>query len=123
MAPMQWSTPSDRGIREFFALTPWDRLRGSEGRLSVDEAARGMKACGMNLAGFVRPEDLDVCWKHGLRAIVRDPRVYDYDWRDVDAERVERNIRALVAEVGAHPSVFGYFVKDEPSAEEFEGLA
>lgn len=113
----------DTALRDFIALTPWDRLRSCEGVLSVEEAARGMQECGLNLAGFVRPEDLDLCHRHGLKAIVRDPRTREYDWRNVDAGQLEHNIRTLVAEVGAHPAAFGYFLKDEPSAQEFAGLA
>jgi hypothetical protein len=118
------TTPSlCAGVEDFIALTPWDRLRGSEGILSVEDAARGMAECGLNVAGFVQPQDLDVCQKYGLRAIVSDRRVSDYDWRQVDPEQVDRNVQELVAEVGSHPAVCGFYVKDEPSAQEFAGLA
>ncbi len=114
---------SHASVREFIALMPWDTLRECPGVLTIDEAARGMKECGLNLAGMVRGQHLDVCHRHGLRALVKDPRVSGYDWRNVDPEQVDRNIRELVAEVGSHPAVFGYYVKDEPSAQEFPGLA
>jgi hypothetical protein len=109
--------------RDLIALTPWDRPRGCEGILTLEGAIRGMQECGLNLAGFVRPEDLDVCHRYGLKAIVRDPRAGEYDWRNVDPDQLERSLRSLIAEVGAHPALFGYFLKDEPSAEEFPGLA
>ncbi|MDH7568417.1 MAG: hypothetical protein QHJ73_02355 [Armatimonadota bacterium] len=111
------------GVRDFIVLMPWDRLRGAEGVLSVDDAARGMKECGLNVAGFVEPKDLDLCARHGLRALVSDRRVSGYNWRNVNPDEVEKNIQALVAEVNAHPAVLGYYVKDEPSALEFPGLA
>lgn len=105
------------------ALLPWDRPRGCEGVLTLEDALRGIAECGMNLAGFVRAEDLDLCHRFGLKAIVRDARAREYDWRDLDAERLEANLRSLVAEVGDHPALYGYFLKDEPNAQDFPGLA
>jgi hypothetical protein len=111
-------------IRDTIILTPWDQLRGAEGILTIDEAARGIKASGHNMAAvMVGPRDLDACQKNGLFAIVRDPRVSAYDWKNIDPELVERNVKSLVDEIGAHPAVFGFYVMDEPSAQHFAGLA
>ncbi|MCE9589499.1 MAG: hypothetical protein K8S99_03130 [Planctomycetes bacterium] len=84
---------------------------------------RRMKENGLTIAGFVAPKDLDAVHRAGLKAIVSDPRAGGYDWRNVDPAVAKRNVASLVREVNRHPAVFGYYVKDEPSAEEFAGLA
>jgi len=87
------------------------------------KSLRRMKENGLTVAGFVTPKDLDAVHRAGLKAIVSDPRVSNYDWRNVDAAAAKRNVALLVREVNKHPALFGYYIKDEPSAEEFPGLA
>lgn len=84
---------------------------------------REMKECGLTHAGFVPPSGLDACRESGLSAIVHDPRTYRYDWTKIDEGVARRNAESLVRELGAHPSVFGFYVMDEPSADQFAGLA
>jgi hypothetical protein len=81
-----------------------------------------MKACGINLAGFALPAELDLVQEAGMKAFVFDPRLSDHDFRKVDEERARRNINELVKEVSKHPAVYGYYIKDEPNAAEFPGL-
>ena len=63
---------------------------------------------------FVSPEALDACQAAGLKAIVMDPRTAGYDWRNVDEATARKNVTSLVDEVGKHPAVFGYYLRDEP---------
>ena len=81
-----------------------------------------MRECGLTVAGFVSPKELDLCHAAGLQAIVSDPRVSNYDWRNVDETTARKNIASLVAEVGQHPAVYGFYLRDEPGAELFAGL-
>jgi hypothetical protein len=71
----------------------------------------------------VSPKELDMCHAAGLKAIVSDPRASGYDWRNVDMTRARENVKALVGEVGKHPAVYGYYLRDEPGADLFDGLA
>jgi hypothetical protein len=82
-----------------------------------------MRECGLTVAGFVSPKELDLCHAAGLKAIVQDPRASNYDWRNVDEAAARRNIASLVAEIGKHPAVYGFYLRDEPSANLFPGLA
>ena len=82
-----------------------------------------MRECGLTVAGFVSPKELDMCHAAGLKAIVSDPRVSSYDWRNVDEGAARKSVASLVTEVGAHPSVYGFYLRDEPGAELFAGLA
>ena len=81
-----------------------------------------MHDCGLTVAGFAAPGTLDACRAAGLKAIVSDPRTADYDWAAVDAAKAKINVASLVAEVGQHPAVFGYFLRDEPPVNWFPGL-
>ena len=82
-----------------------------------------LRACGLTVAGFVAPDGLDACQAAGLKAIVSEARTSNYDWTKVDEERARTNVARLVEEVGRHPALYGYYLRDEPGAGMFAGLA
>jgi hypothetical protein len=82
-----------------------------------------MHDAGLTVAGFVAPATLDACQAAGLKAIVSDQRTSGYDWNAVDAVKARTNVASLVAEVGNHPALYGYYLRDEPPAAYFPGLA
>jgi hypothetical protein len=102
---------------DFFPLMAWD---GPPNDLAV---FKGMKECGLTIAGFVPPAGLDNCHAAGLKAIVSDERTSGYDWTNVDAATARKNVTELVELVKNHPAVYGYNLRDEPSASFFPGLA
>ncbi len=61
---------------------------------------------------------LDWIGKHGIKAIVCDPRSY---WRPGEGGKLAPDFadkfRAAVKDFGAHPAVFGFHVGDEPDAD------
>src|ERR1019366_1544483 len=82
-----------------------------------------MRDGGLTIAGFVALDALDACQAAGLKAIVSDKRTSGYDWANVDEAKARENVASLVAEVGHHPALFGYYLRDEPNAAAFPGLA
>ncbi|HOW64182.1 MAG TPA: hypothetical protein P5186_23945 [Candidatus Paceibacterota bacterium] len=100
----------------FFPLMAWNHAPSDEATF------RKMRECGLTVAGFVSPKDLDLCHAAGLRAIISDRRVSGYDWMNVDEAVARQNITSLVAEVGKHPAVYGYYLIDEPGRRLFPGL-
>lgn len=82
-----------------------------------------MAECGLNVAGFVPPSSLDMCHSVGLMAIVSDARCSGYDWAHVDDRIARSNILSLVAQVGKHPALYGFYLRDEPSPSFFTGLS
>ncbi len=100
----------------FFPVMAWNSVPGDPAVL------KKMHDCGLTVAGFVAPKDLDAVQAAGMKAIVSDPRVGGYDWTNVDAAVARKNVESLVAEVGNHPAVFGYYLRDEPPASYFDGL-
>jgi hypothetical protein len=81
-----------------------------------------MADCGLNVAGFVPPTALDLCHSVGLMAIVSDTRCAGYDWTHVDERIARSNITSLVAQVGKHPALYGFYLRDEPNPSFFNGL-
>ena len=103
---------------EDFAILPWNVVSGS------DQVYEQIKACGFNLAGFVPPGELDRVSRAGLKAIVFDPSTHVSDYEAaLDDGEIERRVKALVRQVGGYPSVFGYYLRDEPGSTLFQGLS
>jgi hypothetical protein len=109
-------SPRVNAETNFFPIMPWNSPPNDPAVL------KRIKDCGFTLAGFVPPGALDACEKAGLKAIVSDVRCADYDWTNVDETKARERIRSLIAEVGKHPAVFGYNLRDEPPAAWFPGL-
>lgn len=103
--------------KPFFPIMAWNSPPNDLATL------RRMRECGLTVAGFVPPEALDNCREAGLRAIVSDERVSGYDWNDVKADAARSRVGELVRRVREHPAVFGYYLRDEPPAGFFPGLA
>lgn len=101
----------------FFPVMAWNSVPAD---LAV---LKQMRECGFTLAGFVSPKALKLCQKAGLKGIVSDARVSGYDWTKVDDQVARRNVTSLVKEVGKNPAVYGYYLRDEPGADFFPGLA
>jgi hypothetical protein len=109
--------PATRAADEtFFPIMAWNMAPGDAKSLGQ------MKECGLTVAGFVFPKDLDAVQAAGLKAIVSDPRTSNYDWTNVDGAKARKNVESLVAEVNQHPAVIGYYLRDEPPASYFDGL-
>jgi len=101
----------------FFPIMPWSGTTGTAEDLSR------MAECYMSICGFCRADQLDAVAAAGLVGIVQDPRL-NYDWGGtIDVTQMREKIRSLVSEVGDHPALFGYYLRDEPSAEMFDNLA
>lgn len=84
--------------------------------------------CGMNLClsptfrpGKDKPEDmvslLDECQEKGVQLIIADQRC-GWTGASTDPEAYKARVSELLEEYGRHPAVYGYYVGDEPSAEQ-----
>jgi hypothetical protein len=110
------SAPAPTGTN-FFPIMAWN------GAPKDPAALQKMRECGLTIAGFAAPGTLDACRAAGLKAIVSDARTSGYDWANVDEAKARKNVASLVAKVGRHPAVFGYYLRDEPGTGMFPGLA
>ena len=109
--------PSVAAEPAFFPVMAWDTPPNDPAVL------KRMRECGITIAGFVQPNALDNCHAAGLKAIVSDMRLSDYDWENVDLKAARSRVAEAIGEVRNHPAVFGYYLRDEPKTAYFPGLA
>src|ERR1044071_9498721 len=75
---------------------------------------QSMHGAGITSVAFVRPNMLNSCHKFDLKCIVFDERLSGTLWsKPFDGELFRKNLAAVVKEVGNHPALYGYHVKDE----------
>ena len=102
--------------KPFFPLTAWDDVRS-------EETIRKMAECGVNLIAFVPPNLLDACEKHGVKAIVFDPRATPAWDKPFSSSSANAVLPEIIEKYNGHPAVFGYHLKDEPDGGQFAELA
>jgi hypothetical protein len=115
------------GDQDFFPIVTWDRQEawGKAGQ-SVAESLRQVAECHFTVAGFVRPEDVPLCEKLGLAAIVApsDPsKPWFRDWKRLDKQAIDNGIAEMVKTSGNGEAVLGYAIMDEPGVAAFAKLA
>lgn len=102
--------------KPFFPLTAWDDVRS-------EETIQKMAECGINLIAFVPPRLLDACEKHGVKAIVFDPRATPAWDKPFSSKMANDVLPEIIEKYNKHPAVFGYHLKDEPDGGQFAELA
>ena len=112
---------------DLFPILPWDVMLGwKEPYRNPKHGLQSIAECNFSLAGFVNPEDLPLCEKLGLAAIMA-PSVSDKPWfgrwREMSGEEIDRAVKGIVEATGDSPSVLGYFIMDEPGSPAFPALA
>lgn len=111
---------------ESYPILPWDAQHGWDGSvLSRHQGLASIAEANFGLAGFVSSADLPLCEQLGLGAILYDP-ILDPNhikWNDLSEQQVDEIVRRWVNEAGDSPAVYGYYIKDEPGANDFPGLA
>jgi len=103
---------------EEFPILPWSWTDGD------GQTFKQIRDCGFNLAGFVKPSALGKVRQAGLQAIVFDDPTHVTDRAArLDPKEIRRRVRALVKRVARHKATFGYYLRDEPGALLYPGLA
>jgi len=107
--------PATEAVR--FPFMAWD--------YADDKATfEAMRDCGITSVAFVPIKALDLCHEAGLEAIVFDERLSGERYHGpFDGDAVVKNLPAILKEVGDHPAVMGYHLRDEPSPEQYPDLA
>jgi len=102
---------------EEFMIMPWGWTPDDP------QALKDIRDCGFNVAGFVAPEHVNAVKKAGLKCFVDDPVVSTVvtDTNMSDAE-IEKRVSSMTAKFKSNPTVFGYYVMDEPSPPLFANL-
>jgi hypothetical protein len=117
-AVAQTTQDGPRLAPEQFVILPWGETPGDP------DALQTVYDCGFNLAGFVKPEFLDLVTAAQLKCIVidRDQHACEPKGGQEDELQIRLHVESLVARVGKHPAVFGYYIIDEPGAQLYPQL-
>lgn len=103
---------------EQFVILPWSWARADV------EYMRGMRECGMNVAGLVDVAHLDMAREAGLKCLVWEPTCHAGDAEcALPDEEITRRVEALAAKIKGRPEVMGVYLRDEPSSRVYPGLA
>jgi hypothetical protein len=116
----------DLSSPEFYPILPWDPQHGWDGGIPFrGQGLASISESHFGLAGFVSGADLPLCAQLGLGAILYDHALNPnrIKWNDLSEQQIDDFVRRWVNEVGDSPAVYGYYIKDEPGANEFPGLA
>lgn len=102
---------------EEFVIMPWDWTPNDSATL------RDIYDCGFNMAGFVRTEALDAVARAGLKAIVSDNSTnIQRGNSELSDEEINKRVSEIALKTARNPTVFGYYVIDEPGASMFPYL-
>jgi len=112
---------------DLFPILPWDVLHGwKPPHRHPKHGLESIAKCNFTLAGFVTPDDLPLCEKLGLAAIMapaKSDQPWLGKWREMTDEQIDRAVKQMVEAAGDSKSVLGYFIMDEPGSPAFPALA
>ncbi|MDH7602229.1 MAG: N-acetylmuramoyl-L-alanine amidase [Armatimonadota bacterium] len=107
-------------LAEEFLISHWCGPSEADPEKIAQAAEAGFNVVAFGGTVEQNKKALDMCLQHGIKALLIDERLINLRPR-------QRSYTELLGKVledyGSHPAVWGYFVKDEPSASEFRGLA
>ena len=105
-----------------FPILPWETPRFKEKQLSDREhGIASMAEAGFTVAAFPVSDQLPLCEKSNLRAIVSLPGE-QIEWGKLSDEQIVETVKKLVGSTKDDPHVVGYFLRDEPGAKMFPAL-
>lgn len=112
---------------DFFPIMPWDSLRGWDLQVKgFSDPLESVAECNFTMAGFVQPEQLPVCERLGLKAIISRPASTEpghTKWYGDSDEDIDDAVKRRVEQAGKSDTVIGYFILDEPGMTRFPQLA
>ena len=112
---------------DFFPILPWDALHDwKKPYRNSKHGLEGIADCGFTMAGFVKPEDLPLCEKLGLAAIMAPAETeqpWFGEWQKLPDQEIDKRVKELVEKAANSKAVLGYFIMDEPGAAAFPALA
>jgi hypothetical protein len=128
-APSELNSQAFHAKADFFPVVAWDRQDAwRKFDPSAEACLRDAADCQFNVVGFIRPEDLPVCEKLGLSAIVAPSapagaKAWFRDWKALGDDDIDQGVRSMVEQAAGSKAVFGYTIMDEPGTPAFPKLA
>ena len=123
---------------DFYPIYVWDHI-GQWGndlsdpeRLAFQETMLGgMAQCALTMPGFISPQQLPLTEKYGFKTIIQYyedleeqiQKIGGSDFANLTDEQADTLAREMTADTKDNPNVLGYYLCDEPGADQFPGLA
>ncbi len=108
---------------DFFPIFPWRPISTGYGdRITREELVAGIAECNFTIAGFVQPEDIPLCEKYGLKAIVYPGIISRGEVKEQSDAELEAIVRETIEKAGDSEAILGYHLMDEPGASLFPKL-
>ncbi|MBR3219483.1 MAG: hypothetical protein IKF77_06130, partial [Thermoguttaceae bacterium] len=123
---------------DFYPIYVWDHI-GQWGddlsdpeRLAFQESMLGgMAQCALTMPGFISPQQLPLAEKFGFKTIIQYyesleeqiQKIGGSDFANLTDEQADTLAREMTADTKDNPNVLGYYLCDEPGADQFPGLA
>ena len=108
-----------RHAPDLFPILPWDVVHNPQKpSRSAKNGLESIAECNFTVAGFVGPEDLPLCEKLGLVAIVAPSQ----NWKKLRDEEIDGRVKQMVEATANNRTVLGYFIMDEPGVASFPML-
>lgn len=100
-----------------FAVMAWGESPSDADQL------RGMRDAGLNISGFCLAADLEKVRAAGLTCFVRDRQITGVDLIHLPPDdEILRTIAKVKSQIGTDPTALGFFLRDEPNADQMPGL-
>jgi hypothetical protein len=108
--------------QSFFPITPWE-LPSEKRRMWSDpkQGVSTLRDCGFTVAAFVTPDQVPLCEKNGMRALIGPPGDM-VKWEELTDAQIFQTVKKMVDESGESPAVMGFFLTDEPGVKAFPAL-
>ncbi|MDO5554471.1 MAG: hypothetical protein Q4G68_11995 [Planctomycetia bacterium] len=106
---------------DFYPVYMWDH-DWARTYATIEESLTGMAECELTTSCFVRAEDVPLCERLGLKCMV-EIGVDCHGFKEKPAEEIESLFRPVIESTRESEAVIGYYLIDEPGADEFAGLA
>ena len=108
---------------DFFPITSWEQPYEKQQQMGDPRMGpAGLGDCGFTVAGFVTADQVPLCEKAKMRALVALPGPF-VKWKELSDEQIAATVSKLVAGTEKSDAVIGYFLADEPGASDFSALA
>ena len=107
---------------DFFPILCWNSIPIEVRRAGgTKKALESVAECGFTAANYMTPEDLPLCEKLGVTALVSLPSSLVSG--TLDQKQLEEKVKEIVGRTAGSKALLGFHIMDEPKAENFPAVA
>ncbi|HTL30321.1 MAG TPA: hypothetical protein VL282_13905 [Tepidisphaeraceae bacterium] len=104
-----------------YPILSWEARKRADMFSDAGHGIETLKDCGYTRVGFLKPEQLPLAEKLGMKAFVRDMEE-PLAWEKLTDEQIDSTVKATIDKSKHSAAVIGYFITDEPGVQRFAAL-